>query len=109
MTSTINELSSEELQKEYDYHEAKRLSRLVKEKSDGSTASYYRLPEGAQELQDLIDYKNMNYSVGNIFMLCYDHGEASKAYDVEKLIKIVKDILKYAEHEQRRLEKMYSL
>ena len=36
-------------------------------RSDGSTAVYYQLPEGAVELQDLISHKNMNAQDGEIF------------------------------------------
>ena len=102
MTSTINELNSEELQKEYDYHEAKRLSRLVKEKSDGSTASYYKLPEGARELQDLISYKNLNAQIGEIFRECYRYGQASHSDEMRG----IKKILFYAEAELKRLEQL---
>ena len=35
--------------------------------SDGSTASYYELPPGAKELQDLISHRNMNAQDGEIF------------------------------------------
>ena len=45
--------------------------------SDGSTASYYELPDGARELQDLISHKNMNSQIGEIFRSCYRMGEAS--------------------------------
>ena len=102
MTSTINELSSDELQKEYDYHEAKRLSRLVKEKSDGSTANYYKLPEGARELQDLISYKNLNAQIGEIFRECYRYGQASHSDEMRG----IKKILFYAEAELKRLEQL---
>ena len=46
-------------------------------KSDGSTASYYELPEGATELQDLISYRDMNAQIGEIFRACYRYGQAS--------------------------------
>lgn len=77
-----------------------------KQVSDGSTASYYELPEGATELQDLISAKNMNYSVGSIFVLCYAHGEAQS---VQSRINIVKGIIKHAEYERKRLEAMYPM
>ena len=41
-----------------------RTRNLKKEASDGSTANYYELPEGATELQHLISYKNMNAQIG---------------------------------------------
>ena len=46
-------------------------------RSDGSTASYYQLPGGADELQHLISYKNMNAQIGEIFRSCYRYGESS--------------------------------
>ena len=44
-------------------------------KSDGSTASYYELPEGATELQHLISYRVMNAQNGEIF---YTHAELER-------------------------------
>lgn len=58
-------------------------------KSDGGTTSYYELPAGAKELNDLIEYKNMNFALGNIFKACYRFGEkdgAEKTYDLNKII-----------------------
>jgi len=75
-------------------------------RSDGSTASYYELPNNASELQDLISAKNMNYSVGSIFVLCCEHGEAQS---VQSRINIVKGIIKHAEYERKRLEAMYPM
>ncbi len=59
-----------------------------KQVSDGSTASYYELPDGAAELQDLISYKNMNAQVGEIFRACYRMGEASHSDELRDAKKI---------------------
>ena len=56
--------------------------------SDGSTASYYELPDGAAELQDLISYKNMNAQIGEIFRACYRMGEASHSDELRDAKKI---------------------
>jgi len=56
--------------------------------SDGSTASYYELPDGAAELQDLISYKNMNSQIGEIFRACYRMGEASHSNELRDAKKI---------------------
>lgn len=56
--------------------------------SDGSTASYYELPDGAAELQDLISYKNMNAQIGEIFRACYRMGEASHSNELRDAKKI---------------------
>ena len=72
----------------------------MKEHSDGSTASYYRLPEGASELQDLISHRDMNSQVGEIFRACYRYGQAAHS---EK-IRDARKILFYAQAEVRRLE-----
>jgi hypothetical protein len=69
-------------------------------KSDGSTASYYELPDGATELQHLISNKNMNAQIGEIFRACYRYGECAHS---EKL-RDAKKILFYAKAEISRLE-----
>ena len=75
---------------------------VAKSKSDGSTASYYELPEGAKELQDLISHRDMNSQVGEIFRACYRYGlveHSDKLRDAKK-------IKFYAEAEIKRLEKL---
>jgi len=71
------------------------------EASDGSTASYYELPEGATELQDLISHRDMNAQIGEIFRACYRYGQASHS---DKL-RDARKILFYAKAEVERLEK----
>lgn len=69
--------------------------------SDGSTASYYRLPEGAEQLQDLISYRNMNGQIAEIFRSCYRYGRASHSDQLRD----AKKIAFYAKAEVARLEK----
>ncbi len=67
--------------------------------SDGSTASYYELPDGAKELQHLISAKDMNAQIGEIFRSCYRYGKVAhspKLRDVRKMIF-------YAQAEEARL------
>lgn len=71
-------------------------------KSDGSTASYYELPEGAKELQQLISHTNMNAQIGEIFRACYRYGRVAHS---EKM-RDAKKIKFYAEAEIARLEKL---
>lgn len=70
--------------------------------SDGSTASYYELPNNAKELQDLISHKNMNAQIGEIFRACYRYGEVSHS----DTLRDAKKIKFYAEAEIKRLEKL---
>ena len=56
--------------------------------SDGSTASYYELPDNASELQHLISYKNMNSQMGEIFRSCYRYGSASHSDQLRDAKKI---------------------
>ena len=75
---------------------------MVTVKSDGSTASYYELPEGAKELQDLISYRDMNSQIGEVFRACYRYGlveHSDKLRDAKK-------IKFYADAEIKRLEKL---
>ena len=43
----------------------------------GSTPSQYQLPNNATDLQDLIEYRDMNFVMGNIFKACYRSGNCS--------------------------------
>lgn len=73
----------------------------MKVKSDGSTASYYELPEGATELQHLISYKDMNAQMGEIFRACYRYGEVAHS----EMLRDAKKIRFYINAEIERLEK----
>lgn len=74
---------------------------MSKTTSDGGSTSYYQLPEGAKELGDLIEHKDMNFNVGNIFKAAYRLGDKAgtdHAYDLRK-------ILWSAQRELARLER----
>jgi hypothetical protein len=70
--------------------------------SDGSTAKYYELPQGAEQLQDLISSKNMNAQIGEIFRTAFRFGEASHSDPIRE----IKKILFYANAELKRLESL---
>lgn len=58
-------------------------------RSDGSSTDYYKLPPGAADLLDLIEYKKMSFALGNIFKACYRLGEKEGVdlkYDLNKII-----------------------
>jgi hypothetical protein len=59
------------------------------EANGGSTPSQYELPPKATELQDLIEYREMNFSIGNIFKACYRMGECSHSDEMRDLNKII--------------------
>lgn len=69
--------------------------------SDGSTASYYELPEGAEQLQDLISYRNMNGQLAEIFRAAYRYGEVEHSPRLRDINKIIF----YATAERDRLLK----
>lgn len=69
-------------------------------RSDGSTASYYRLPEGATELQHLISHRNMNSQVGECFRSLYRFGQASHSDEIRD----AKKVIFYMQAEIERLE-----
>lgn len=73
-------------------------------KSDGLTASYYELPEGAKELQDLISYRNMNAQVGEAFRSLYRMGSAAHS----DRIRDCKKVIFYMQAELARIEKYES-
>lgn len=70
--------------------------------SDGGSTSYYQLPEGATELNDLIEHKRMSFALGNIFKACYRFGEkdaASRLYDLNKIIYFAERLKRQVEDE----------
>jgi len=73
---------------------------MTKERSNGATASYYELPAGATQLQDLISDRDMNSQIGEIFRACYRYGRVSHS---DKL-RDARKILFYAQAEVKRLE-----
>lgn len=88
-------------------HEKPELSEITptnsdKERSDGSTASYYELPEGATELQHLISHRNLNAQLGEIFRACYRYGLVNHS----DMLRDAKKIKFYAQAEIERLEKL---
>ena len=92
----------------YDHdHEKPDLSEITpansdKQRSDGSTASYYELPEGATELQHLISHRNQNGQIAEIFRACYRYGLVSHS----DMLRDAKKIKFYAQAEIERLEKL---
>lgn len=56
--------------------------------SDGGSSTYYFLPKGATELNDLIEHKEMSFARGNIFKALYRLGEKAGTdveYDLNKI------------------------
>ena len=99
MQNKVTEKEWEMLQKAMPAIETDDLS-LNLSVSDGSTASYYELPNNASELQHLISYKNMNAQMGEIFRSCYRYGSASHSDQLRD----AKKIKFYIDAEIERLE-----
>jgi len=71
------------------------------ETSDGTSANYYKFPDGSTELQHIISAKNMNAQIGEIFRACYRYGDVSHS----PRLRDAKKIKFYIEAEIERLEK----
>jgi len=57
--------------------------------NNGGSTSYYDVPEGAETLDDLIEFKNMSFGRGNIFKATYrlgEKGNTTEIYDLNKII-----------------------
>lgn len=76
----------------------------VSASSDGSTANYYVLPEGATELQDIISAHNMNAQMGEIGRAWMRYGRCPHSPKPRDL----KKIIFYAQAELDRIEKYES-
>lgn len=70
--------------------------------SDGSSTDYYKLPVGATDIIDLIEHRNMNFSIGNIFKACFRLNQKDGNDDLYDLRKIKF----FVEREIARLEKL---
>jgi hypothetical protein len=55
---------------------------------EGGSTDYYKLPLNATDLQDLIEFKNMNFSIGNIFKACYRLNDKHHSNKLRELNKI---------------------
>lgn len=86
-----------------DYQEPyeKSIKRMNKQQdkitSDGKATSYYDFPKGAKTLNDIIEFKDMNFARGNIFKAVYRLGEKNgidDEYDLNKIIYYAKRMLK---------------
>lgn len=80
---------------------SKNTIKLEKEHSDGTSADYYKIPANAEQLQDLISYKDMNAQMGEIFRAVFRYGEVAHS----KKLRDINKILFYALAEKDRLEK----
>ena len=61
--------------------------------NNGGSTDYYKLPENAKDLQDLIEHKNMCWNIANIFKSCYRIGSqehSSVERDLNKIEYFVK-------------------
>ncbi len=70
-------------------------------RNNGNDTDYYNIPADAEMLQDLIEHKNMNFSLGNIFKAIYranDSTHSSYERDLNK-------ILWFANRELNRIKK----
>lgn len=56
--------------------------------NNGGSTDYYELPGGATQLQDLIEHKEMSFSIGNIFKAAYrlNDKHSDRVYDLNKII-----------------------
>jgi hypothetical protein len=74
-------------------------------KNDGGDAEYYKLPEGATDIMDLIEAKNMTFSRGNICKAVWRAIEDSPQY----YLRDMKKIKWFAEREIERVENLMRL
>jgi hypothetical protein len=69
-------------------------------KNNGGDTDYYQIPKNSETLQDLIEYKELNFSQGNILKAIYrmnDDSHSSKERELNKIIW-------FAQRELKRIE-----
>lgn len=70
------------------YKENVKKEEESKSNTGGAGNIYWDIPDGATQLQDLIEHKNMNGNVKDVFKACYRLNEkdgTDNVYDVEKM------------------------
>lgn len=70
-------------------------------KDTGGTTDYYQLPTSATQVQDLIEFRNMNFSQGNILKAIYRLGNCPHSEEERELNKIIW----FAQRELDRIKK----
>ncbi len=60
----------------------------VEPKTKGGSTSYYDLPPNPSTLQDLIEHRNMNGSVKDVFKACYRLGQKDGMSDIDDVTKM---------------------
>lgn len=117
MSKTMREMYEEIRQEEYEAQvneivkivdnyfshqivDAVSVTEKVSSDNNGGSTDYYKLPNGATELHDLIEAKEMNFAIGNIFKACYRMGNVSHSDAIRDLNKIVW----FAQRELERLK-----
>lgn len=71
----------------------------------GSTPSQYGIPAGAKDLQDLIEYRKMDFALGNIFKAAYRIGTKNDdLYEINKILWFADRLKKYYENTMARTE-----
>ncbi len=73
---------------------------------DGLYSSYYDLPEGAIDLISLMDFKNMNHSIGEAFCALYRlNNKDTPLRNLEKVIfyasREIEKIKKYQQEDEK--------
>ena len=57
--------------------------------NNGGSTDYYKLPSSATDLQDLIEFKNMNFAQGNIFKAIYRLNDSHHSDNIRDLNKVI--------------------
>lgn len=74
----------------------------VSQEYNGGPSDYYDLPDYAETLNDLIEYKEMSFAQGNIFKAAYRLGNkegVKKEYDLNKIIYFAERMLLQLENQ----------
>ena len=65
------------------------IAQLTPTTNNGGDTDYYLVPPTTKTLQDLIEFKNMNFSLGNIFKAVYRLNDNHHSDQVRELNKII--------------------
>jgi hypothetical protein len=74
----------------------------VNKAGGGSTPDQYEVPKDSKDLQDLIEFRKMDFATGNIFKACYRIGfKNDPMYEINKILWFANRLKKYYETQNK--------
>jgi len=75
-------------------------------RNNGGSTDYYKLKSGLKDVQDIIEWREMNYAQGNILKVAMTFNVGR--HDASNTVRELNKIIYFAQRELKRLAKAHS-